>query len=386
MLLTATVICSCCSRNSKRDMYADRAAQTLDSVFKYYGVEDSHLFRETYPFNADYRATYLDSENNRPNEYSYLWPNSSLFSALSALYEATGDDKYKKLLDGCYLPGLERYFDTVRKPAAYASYVNGAPQSDRFYDDNIWLGIDFTDMYALTQERQYLDKAELIWKFIESGMDDKLGGGIYWCEQKKRSKNTCSNAPGSVYALKLFKATGNEYYLEQGKELYAWTKEHLQDSTDYLYFDNISIQDGGVAKQKYAYNSGQMMQAAALLYRITKDKTYLTEAQDIAEACYNHFFEDFTAGEGDSFRILRPGNLWFHTVMSRGYIELSRIDKNNKYVDAIARSLDYAWEHTREGNGLFSEDLSGRRPQNTKGLLTEGAIVEMYARIAGALH
>jgi len=25
----------------------------------------------------------------------------------------------------------------------------------------------------------------MIWKFIESGTDDVLGGGIYWCEQKK---------------------------------------------------------------------------------------------------------------------------------------------------------------------------------------------------------
>ena len=38
------------------------------------------------------------------------------------------------------------------------------------------------------------------------------------------------NAPGTVYALKLYAATGDGRYLKQGKGLYAWTKEHLLDT------------------------------------------------------------------------------------------------------------------------------------------------------------
>lgn len=114
-----------------------------------------------------------------------------------------------------------------------------------------------------------MDKAQLIWNFIESGTDSLLGDGIYWCEQKKESKNTCSNAPGSVFALKLFKATNDSLYFKRGKELYKWTQKNLQDSTDYLYFDNIRL-DGKIGKAKFAYNSGQMMQSAALLYQLTK--------------------------------------------------------------------------------------------------------------------
>ena len=43
------------------------------------------------------------------------------------------------------------------------------------------------------------------------------------------------------FALKLFKATNDSSYFKKGKALYEWTKEHLQDSTDYLYFDNIRL-------------------------------------------------------------------------------------------------------------------------------------------------
>ena len=362
----------------------DRARQTLDSLYLNYSVDNSSLLRENYPFDEQHTVTYLASEEqaNIPNQFSYLWPYSGTFSAVNALFEATHDKKYKKLLDSRVLPGLEEYFDTQRVPNAYSSYIRTAPASDRFYDDNVWLGIDFTDTYQMTQEQKYLDKAQLIWKFIESGTDSILGGGIYWCEQKKESKNTCSNAPGSVLALKLFKATNDSSYFEKGKKLYEWTQRNLQDSTDYLYFDNIRL-DGKIGKAKFAYNSGQMMQSAALLYQLTKNPIYLKDAQNIAKECFNYFFTDFTpATNEEAFRMLKKGDIWFTAVMLRGFIELYRIDKDKTYINAFNKSLSYAWDNARDEKGLFNTDLSGKSKDERKWLLTQAAMVEMYARLA----
>ncbi len=361
-----------------------RAKQTLDSLYQNYSVSGTCLLRENYPSNiGDYTATYLASEEqkNMPNLYSYLWPYSGTFSAVNALFEATSDANYKSLLDNKVLVGLEEYFDTQRTPEAYASYINSAAQSDRFYDDNVWLGIDFTDVYTLTKEAKYLQKAQLIWNFIESGMDSNLGGGIYWCEQKKESKNTCSNAPGSVFALKLFKATKDSTYFVKGKHLYEWTKANLQDSTDYLYFDNIAL-NGKIGKAKFAYNSGQMMQSAALLYQLTGNKNYLTDAQDIARACHNYFFMDYVTEQGNTIKLLKKGDIWFTAVMLRGFIELYQADQNKVYLDSFNQSLDYAWEHARDEKGLFNTDFSGSTHDNRKWLLTQAAMVEMYARLA----
>lgn len=365
------------------DPNLDRAQQTLDSIYRYYSVDSTCLLRENHPFDSRHKVTYLASEDqaNVPNQYSYLWPYSGTFSAVNALYETTGDEKYRQLLDCRVLPGLEEYFDTTRTPVAYSSYVKSAPASDRFYDDNIWLGIDFTDTYGMTDDKKYLDKAEMIWDFIESGTDDVLGGGIYWCEQKKGSKNTCSNAPGSVFALKLFKATGDSTYLDKGKTLYHWTKTNLQDTTDCLYFDNIAL-DGKIGRAKFAYNSGQMMQSAALLYRITGDSAYLDDARDIARACYDHFFFDLTTPQGETFRMIRKGDVWFTAVMLRGFIELYGIDNDRTYIDAFDKSLAYAWENARNARGLFHADLSGEKKDRKKWLLTQAAMVEMYARLA----
>lgn len=380
---TACVLTACQGGDDRRVRNLERAEATMTAVYDCYGVEGSCLLRENYPFNDAYRAGYLASEEQaQPNPYSYLWPFSGTLSAANTIMEA--NPAYRATLDEQVLPGLAEYLDTLRMPAAYSSYVNSAPASDRFYDDNVWLGIDFCDIYAATGDEKYLDEAEMIWKFIESGTDDVLGGGIYWCEQKKHSKNTCSNAPGTVYALKLYNATGDARYLEQGRALYDWTKRTLLDTEDRLYFDNMNL-EGGIGRAKFAYNSGQMVQAGALLYNATGDESYLKDAQRTAAACHEAFFEDFTPVGGTPFRILRKGNVWFTAVMVRGLADLYAIDGNAAYLNDVQRSLDYAWEHARDEKGLFQTDFSGDDKQAEKWLLTQGAMAEMYGRM-GAVN
>lgn len=371
------------STNSNQNLI--RSNELLDSIYSHYSVENSKLLRENHPFNEAYTAGYLSDEEqkNQTNPYAYLWPFSGSLSAVTALYEAKKDSKCLEFLESTVLPGLEAYYDTRRHPDAYASYINTAPLSDRFYDDNVWLGLDFTDLYMLTGDQKYLNKAKLIWQFIESGTDSVLGGGIYWCEQKKTSKNTCSNAPGSVYALKLFEATGDSTYFYQGKKLYEWTKKHLQDPNDYLYYDNINL-EGRVEKTKFAYNSGQMLQAASLLYKFTKENCYLTDAQNIASSAYKFFFKSYTPQNGgETFRLLKKGCVWFIAIMSRGYVELYKQDNNREYIDGFQNNLDYAWVHMRDNEtGLFNSDWSGQEKDESKWLLTQFAMVEMYARMS----
>lgn len=228
-----------------------------------------------------------------------------------------------------------------------------------------WLGIDFADLYAATRQRRFLDEAERIWLFVASGTDDRLGGGIYWCEQKKGSKNTCSNAPGAVLALKLYLATGREEYLEQGRALYEWTRKRLLDRSDDLYFDNISLK-GAVNKAKFSYNSGQMIQAGALLHRITGKKRYLAEAQQTAAACLTHFFRPVhKPGGGSVPDFCGADKIWFDAVMLRGFIELSREDGRQTGLDAFRQTLDHAWTCSRDCRGLLA-DWSGPRPRGAQ--------------------
>ena len=390
LLACALAVTGC--KTQKEPAVADnamlvRSTQTLDSLYAHYSAPGTCLLRENYPSDVEgYTATYLASEEqkNRPNLYSYLWPYSGTFSAVNALMEATKDNKkdfgnYQKLLDEKVLPGLAEYFDTRRMPEAYASYIKDAPLSDRFYDDNVWLGIDFTDVYLMTSQENYLQSAKLIWKFIESGMDDCLGGGIYWCEQKKESKNTCSNAPATVLCMKLFKLTKDAKYLEQAKKTYQWTRDNLCDPSDFVYWDNKNLQ-GKVDPAKYTYNSGQMIQAGVLLYQATGEKRYLKEAQQTAEGSCRFFLkvQPIAIGEMKFF----PGTPWFNVILFRGLKALYLVDRNEAYIKTMIENADYAWNYTRDENGLFSNDWSGNRKEQFKSLLENACMIELFAEIS----
>lgn len=367
---------------AKEDSNLKRSEITIDAIYHYYGIKGSSLLRETYPYDELNKVTYLANteQAQEKNAYSYLWPYSGSLTAVSLLFEVTGKRKYKRLLEKKVLPGLEQYRDNSRTPDAYASYIKTS-DSDRFYDDNIWIGIDFTDLYLSTKEKRYLKKALNVWEFVESGTDTILGGGIYWCEQKKGGKNTCSNAPAAVYAFKLFEATKDSSYFYFGLNLYNWTKNHLQDPEDGLYYDNIN-QAGRVDKAKYAYNSGQMLHASALLYKLTGEKKYLGEAEQIAQSAYHRFFYETKDSCGNPLYLLNKGNIWFSAVMLRGYIELYKQTKSVFYIKAFQQNMDYAWEHMRDDNGLFNTDWSGKEKDSSKWLLTQFAMAEMYIRLS----
>jgi|GEM_PF-80281 len=324
-----------------------------------------------------------------------IWGHGAAFSGYAALKEAAEEfpeykTKYASDYDNRLLTAIDMFRNT-RDGGAEAYAVYPGEGDERYFDDNVWVGIDMVDLYMLTHDTKYLDRAKLVWNFILTGTDDLMGGGVYWKEGSK-SKHTCSTAPSAVMAAKLYLATHEEAYLTSAKELYAWCKKMLQDPADFLYWDNVRLSDESnpdsnieTAKDKYAYNSGQPMQAAALLYTITQESKYLTDAQLIAEAAYKKWFIPFNSYIlGESFQILEQGHVWFQAIMFRGFVELYKIDRNRTYVTAYEKTLANAWLsncRNRETN-LLNSDFRGGTSQSSWEILHEGACVEMLARLA----
>lgn len=359
--------------------YLSIADSILSNVLNLYQTNDG-LLTETYPVNPDQKITYLagGTQQNGTLKASFLWPYSGMMSGCVALYKATGNKKYKKILEKRILPGMEQYWDNSRLPACYQSYPTKYGQHGRYYDDNIWIALDYCDYYQLTHKPASLEKTVALYQYIYSGWSDEMGGGIFWCEQQKEAKHTCSNAPSTVLGVKLYRLTKDAKYLEKAKETYAWTKKHLCDPTDHLYWDNINLK-GKVSKEKYAYNSGQMIQAGVLLYEETGDEQYLSDAQQTA-AGTDAFFRT-KADKKDPTVKVHKDMAWFNVILFRGLKALYKIDKNPAYVNAMVENALHAWENYRDENGLLGRDWSGHNKEQYKWLLDNACLIEFFAEI-----
>lgn len=365
---------------------ADTLMTSLVSLYLEGKARD--IWTASYPF----KTGYWDGA-------AVIWGHGGAFSGYVALKEAAEaypayKNKVATLYDNRLLTGIDKFRNTANgKPEAYAVYPGTG--DERYYDDNIWVGLDMVDLYTLTKNVAYLNRAKLVWTFILSGTDNVMGGGVYW-KEGGNSKNTCSSAPAAVLAAKLYMATNDPVYLQSAKDLYAWTKSKLQDPADYLYWDNATLSNPAdpnsalnIAKSKFPYNAGQPMQVACLLYKITGNQQYLTDAQNIAAAAYKKWFIPFNSYTlGESFRILEPGHVWFQAILLRGFIELYKLDGVKTYVRGYQKTMANAWLSNARNRttNLINSDFRGGTTQTEFDILYQGACLEMISRLALLEH
>jgi hypothetical protein len=293
------------------------------------------------------------------NKYCYLWP-------LCALIQGAAETEAAQLAaisTKSVLKAVHAYDDNRPPAPAYASYITQFGRHDRFYDDNQWIGIASMNAYARTHDKSYLQEGIKIYTYMMTGYDTVSGGGLYWKEGDHSTKNTCSNGPGIVLALELYKATKDKTYLEAALSLYKWTNAHLL-APEGVYYDNVQLPAGTIDKRTYTYNTGTMLESNVLLYEATKNKQYLTEAKRLAAGAYAHFFK----------KGRYPGNYWFNAVLLRGYLALYRHDKESRYLQSFITDANAVWETEKDEKGLI-----GKKQQ--KALIDQGAMLEIYARL-----
>jgi uncharacterized protein YyaL (SSP411 family) len=351
MIRTIVISCLCVAvgpsalAQGTPDKYSARIAAIEQNIQTHFYESTSGLFTET------------DSRLTQKKPHSYLWP-------LCALVQAVNETRATKAPDMREALGaIGQYYSPIDPAPAYQSYVMREEAASRFYDDNEWIAIACMDAYDRTKKEQYLQISKVIYRFLMTGYDSLGGGGLYWEEDKKKSKNTCSNGPGILVALALYKATKDKAYLDTALSLYHWTNRHLQ-APDGLYYDAIRIPSLKIDSARYTYNTGTMLQSNVLLYTLTGDAAYLTEAKRIADAAQRYFYR----------RGKLPGNYWFNVVLLRGYIALYEIEKDPARLSFIVADGDRIWEQERDASNLLG-------PGPVKSLIDQAAMLEMYARL-----
>ncbi|MCF0054192.1 glycoside hydrolase family 76 protein [Dyadobacter sp. CY356] len=307
------------------------------------------------PKTGLYKET--NGKNDKP--HSYLWPLCALIQAANEAEQIEPGKAYMKPV----LAAIAQYHNANPPAPGYQAYVTNEGKDSRFYDDNQWIAIACLDAYNRTKLKSYLDIAEEIYRFQMTGYDEKAGGGLYWKEDEKNTKNTCSNGPGILVALQLYKITKKKEYLTTAVKLYDWTNKNLR-AADGIFYDAIKIPVLKIDSMKYTYNTGTMLQSNVLLYTITKDKKYLDEAELIAKSAESYFYKNKKL----------PGNYWFNVVLLRGYEEFFKLNKNKKQFQFFVDDAERIWKEERDEKGLVGTKAA-------KTLIDQSAMMEMYARL-----
>jgi hypothetical protein len=360
------------STNTSKVSYKERAFQVYnDVVKKYFSQNGQNLFSESFPV-----------QGGDPKQ-AYFWPYTGVFTG-AVLLKKTGAN-----LDlEPFKAGLEAYWDNSRLPVAYQSAVRADGAADRFYDDNGTVGLNLIEAYEVSQDVFYLDRAESCLLFTMSGESTDEGGGLFWVEQYRMNdvnspnavKATNATAFAATLALEVYKKRPRQEYLEFAKRLYNWNKTKMQDPSDKLFWNDIAVSNHTINATKWSYNVGEMITAACLLYEVTQDGSYLSDAKAMAKASYDYF----TRPVRDLGRFFPDHDPWFNAILFRGYLDLSKIDKTltSEYINTFIKNADYAWDHARTKEGFFYEDWAGDRMGRYYWILNQAVMVEVYSRIA----
>lgn len=371
------VHCSAQKENQEKyNQYTVRAKYMFDKVWSLYRVNEYNLFSEYFPQQHSDTLTYMQESQVSSKKVSFLWPFSGIFSATNAMMRLPGERQHYQVFLDSVVNGMELYRDTTRKPVGYQAYPPEFEKSDRYYDDNGLVAIDYLEAYKNTGNKLYLKRAKEVFKFILSGWSSKLGGGVTWLEGHEDQKPACSNGMATLAGLKLYEATKDRSYLQWGLKFYDWMHNNLRDSAG-LYWNDKKTADSSINKTYWTYNSGSMLEASVLLYRFTGNKKYLREAQAIAKASYQYFGKPLK-----NHQVVILDMPWFVVVLLRGYEALYYEDHNPKYINTITENVDHAW-FQKDKYGLISKNWYGAvEVSKPKWLLDEACMIEFYARIA----
>lgn len=330
---------------------------------------DTGLYAEHAPPRSDDRAS------------SYLWPFSAVLSAANARARLKGDEDSKTALRRT-LEAAEAYFDPASDPPGYDSYVVADGGGDKFYDDNQWLGIDFVYAFRTLGDEVYLERSRLIWELSMSGWSDDMGG-IYWKQNDRSTRNTCSNGPAAVHALLLYEETGEDAYLAWAQRILAWLDDTLYDEKSGVYHDSITA-DGLLDQTKWTYNAGTPLHAYARLYAATGEQRWLDRARQIAADSYAYFASVPVPDAPDEVRRWQA-QPWFNSILHRGYEALYEVDPDPDptYIASLPALLRYGWERVRdEETGLMVPDWTSPVGSAEYALLDQPPVVEIAASAA----
>jgi hypothetical protein len=142
-----------------------------------------------------------------------------------------------------------------------------------------------------------------------------------------------------------------------------------------LFWDNIQI-NGKIDTTKFSYNSALMIRANTLFYEVTGQKSYLTEAQRIAQAAEARWIRAETGAMDDTGR--------FAHLLLESLLELSEQDGDTRRVRLVEKVLAFLHDRVRDPKGRYPErwDKPQTEPLAEFALIDQASAARAYWKAA----
>ncbi len=182
---------------------------------------------------------------------AYFWGQAEMIECYLDAYEWSGDPVYKGMITNL-LNGF--------------IVNNGSSWSYNEYNDDIlWAVIAFARGGVDCGNSGYCAIAKANFDMVYArGWDSKLGGGLYWRDSDRASKNACVNGPGAIAACLLYQVYNDPGYLSKASAIYAWERSVLFNPGSGAIYDSIGT-NGSISYWASTYNQGTFIGAANFL-------------------------------------------------------------------------------------------------------------------------
>ena len=362
--------------------------------------------RNIYKADTEQRAADHRGNGARDNDLTgcaaAIWCQAIYYDMVINAYnraKAEGNDelmkKYKTLHDKIYKGQKAHYvnFDFDNSNTNNGWFV---------YDDIMWWTCALARAYQTFGKAEYLTYSERsfcrVWYGSATVGDDgsyadparfsgSSGGGMFWEWQPIDHANphkegdfrsACINFPTVIAACLLHQLVPEgrtaptiarptrqtkEWYLEKAIEIYDWASKTLTTSAGRVA---DGIHGGGPEFSDHLYNQATYIGASCLLYNLTGESKYRTNALNATRYVFNSMV--------NSSKILKFENGYeqgVYTAIFAQYLPMVVYDLGQKtYLTYIQRNMQKAWDNRDQVRGLQTGDFSKKT--------TEDDVVESY--------
>ncbi|WP_321335208.1 glycoside hydrolase family 76 protein [uncultured Bacteroides sp.] len=314
----------------------------------------------TTAFDA-FNATFYNPEmklyaiSSDMNGRAAIWVQAIYWDMAMNAYKRTQAPKYRKLIEDIYQGGYEQY-----------DKYNWNNKVEWFiYDDMMWWIISLARAYEITGEPKYLANASAGFFKVWADSYDAQQGGLWW-NFAHDAKMSCINYPTIVGAMTLYNITKDPDYLDKAKNIYAWSRNVFFDKEKGRIADNMHYhfqrQNGmDVNWTTQLYNQATFIGSAVMLYKETKDKSYLKDAILAADyvrnvMCDNNGILPFKNGVEQGI---------YTAIFAQYIIRLIEDGNQPQYLDWLRYNINKAWGNRDVNRNVTFKDAAKPCPTGT---------------------